>query len=135
MRNARLACIAFVAAFAGSGAAAQTAASDSVRALDAKWASSYATHDTVFARALIDSSVVITSSAGARKTRDQELDDVRPAAGLAMHYFRSRDVDVRVYSATAIVAGLAEWEFEAGGQTRALRRRYTATYVRGGPLG
>ena len=97
--------------------------------------SSYATHDTAFAQALFASELAATSSGGTVKTRDVELADVRPTAGLEMHFFRTKDVDVRIYPGTAVVIGMAEWEFVMGGQTRGLRRRYTATYVRGGSLG
>ena len=51
------------------------------------------------------------------------------------HFFRTRDVRTRTYGETGVVTGLAEWEFENAGRVSALRRRYTAVYVRGGPLG
>ena len=117
-----------------NAASAQTPA-ELVRSLDSAWARSYATHDTAFAQALFASELAVTSSSGAVKTREEELADVRPSAGLQMHFFRTKDVDVRMYPGTAIVIGLAEWEFEMGGQTRNFRRRYTAVYVRGGSLG
>ena len=34
-----------------------------------------------------------------------------------------------------MVIGRAEWEFELEGKVNAVRRRYTAVYVRGGSLG
>jgi ketosteroid isomerase-like protein len=117
-----------------SSASAQTP-SELVRVLDSAWARSYATHDTAFAQALFATELAVTSGAGAVKTREEELADVRPSTGLQMHFFRTKDVDVRMYPGTAIVIGLAEWEFEMGGQTRNFRRRYTAVYVRGGSLG
>ena len=76
---AGLALIAPLARASAQPAAAQGAA-DSVRALDAAWARSYATHDTVFARALFAPELAATSSGGVVKTREVELDDVRPAA-------------------------------------------------------
>ena len=52
-----------------------------------------------------------------------------------MHYFRTSNVDVRVHGTSAAVAGLAEWSFTYNGRTNTIRRRYTATYAQGGPLG
>ena len=88
-----------------------------------------------FAKALFASELAVTSSSGAIKTREGELADIRPSDGLQMHFFRTKGVDVRMYSGTAVVIGLAEWEFAMGGQTRSFRRRYTAVYARGGSLG
>jgi len=52
-----------------------------------------------------------------------------------MEYFRTEDVSCRVYASAAVVPGLAVWRFTYNGQPTALRKRYTATYIRGGPLG
>lgn len=130
----RAAATALALMLAASHASAQSVA-DSVRALDSAWARSYATHDTAFAQALFAAELTATSGGGIVKTRDVELADVRPTPGLTMHFFRTKDVDVRVYPGAAVVIGLAEWEFAMGGETRGLRRRYTAVYVRGGSLG
>lgn len=113
--------------------AAQRAA-DTVRALDSAWARAYATHDTSLAAALFADDLVVTSARGVRKTKADELGDVRPYPGLRMQYFRTTGVDVRPYGDAAVVVGLAEWEFSLEGQARTFRRTYTAAYVRGGPL-
>jgi ketosteroid isomerase-like protein len=115
-------------------AEAQTA-SDTVRRLDSAWARSYATHDTALAKALFADSLVVTGSRGKLKDRNGELGDVRPYPGLQMHYFRTSDVAVRPYGSAAVVTGLAEWSFTMNNQVSNYRYRYTATYVRGGPLG
>jgi ketosteroid isomerase-like protein len=115
-------------------AMAQTAVA-SIRRLDSAWARSYAIHDTSFARALFADSLVVTSGSGAVKDREGELADIRPTADLAMRYFRTQDVVVHAYGPSAVVIGLAEWSFTAKERTTTLRRRYTATYVRGGRLG
>ena len=49
--------------------------------------------------------------------------------------FRTSGVTVRCYTAACAVVGVAEWEFEFNERTNTTRRRYSATYVRGGPLG
>lgn len=58
--------------------------------------------------------------------------DVRPTPGLQMEYFRTEDAACRVYESAAVVTGLAPWRLTYNGQPAALRRRYTAMYVRGG---
>jgi len=105
-----------------------------VRSLDSAWARAYATHDTSLAKALFAEDLVVTSASGARKTKAQEIGDVRPYPGLEMRYFRTTGVDVRLYAGAAVVVGLAEWEFTLEGRVNTVRRTYTATYVRGGPL-
>jgi ketosteroid isomerase-like protein len=107
---------------------------DTVRTLDSAWARAYANHDTSLALALFADDLVVTSAGGVRKTKAEELADVRPYPGLRMRYFRTSNVDVRTYGSVAVVVGLAEWEFTLEGQVRTVRRAYTATYGRGGPL-
>jgi len=107
----------------------------SLRRADSAWARSYAEHDTVTARALFDDRLLVTSGTGALKNKDGELADVRPAAGMQMHYFRTNEQQVRMLGTSAVVAGLAEWSFTYNGRTSTIRRRYTAVYAQGGQLG
>ena len=106
-----------------------------VRALDARWANAYATHDTTFALQLMSDDFVMTSTNGGVKDRATELRDVAGDASSTVHYFRSAAVDVRTHGAAAVVTGRLEWSFTYNGQTNEVARRYTATYARGGPLG
>lgn len=107
---------------------------DIVRSLDSAWARAYATHDTSLAHALFADDLVVTSASGARKTKAQELGDVRSYPGLQMQYFRTTGVDVRMHEGAAVVVGLAEWAFTLEGRVNTVRRTYTAVYVRGGLL-
>ena len=108
---------------------------ESLRRVDAEWARSYAEHDTSTAMKLFDERIIVTSGSGTLKDRNGELGDIRPSAGLQMHYFRTSDVQLRMLVASAVVVGLAEWSFTWNGRTSTIRRRYTATYSQGGPLG
>jgi hypothetical protein len=108
----------------------------SLRRADSAWARSYAQHDTVTAKALFDDRLIVTSGTGALKNKEGELGDIRPSAGLQMHYFRTSNVQVRAIGTTAAaVVGLAEWSFTYNGRTSTVRRRYTATFAQGGRLG
>ena len=108
---------------------------DSVLALDSAWARSYATYDTALAVALLADRLVVTGADGRLKDKAGELADVRPAAGLRMHHFHTSEVRVEAYAGAAIVTGVADWALTYNGREAAVRRRYTAVYVRGGPLG
>lgn len=118
-----------------ANASAQTSDVDQVRALNAGWARSYQVHDTAFAKSLFADSIIVTATNGSVKNKEGELRDVRPQSGLVMSFFRTRDVVIRVYGNAAVVSGVAEWSFTYNGQPNNQSRRYTATYVRGGPLG
>lgn len=107
---------------------------DTIIRLDSAWARAYATHDTGVAKALFAPRILITGTSGRVKDREAELNDVRPIAGLEMHYFHTRDVRVVLYDPAAVVTGLAEWSFSYQGKPNTMRLRYTATYVRGGEL-
>jgi ketosteroid isomerase-like protein len=130
-----------VLAVAGLLAVGQTAQAqagspaDSVRALDSAWAAAYATHDTALAIRLLAEDLIVTSASGNRKDKQQELGDIRPQANLRMHFFRTREVRAIARAGVVVLNGLAEWEFSYNGQMRAVRRRYTAVYARGGTLG
>lgn len=114
---------------------AQSSAVDSIIRLDSAWARSYAVHDTVMAQAIFEKDLLVVGGNGTMKSRDAELRDIRPAPGLTMHYFRTKGADVHCYAAACAVVGVAEWEFEMNGAVSATRRRYSATWVRGGPKG
>jgi ketosteroid isomerase-like protein len=103
--------------------------------LDSAWARAYATHDTTLALQLFAEDLMVTGVSGALKDRNAELADIRRQAGLQMEYFRTSGASVRVYENTAVVTGLAEWKYTFNGQVSSPRRRYTAVYVKGGPLG
>lgn len=108
---------------------------DSVRAIDARWAASYAQHDTALALGLMAPDFVATATNGSTKDRATELADVRANPGLTVHYFRSADVRVRAYGNAAVVTGRLEWSMTYNGRASEVRRRYTATWVRGGAHG
>jgi hypothetical protein len=127
-----LACLALAMPVA---ARAQATARDSVARLDSAWARSYAVHDTATAQALFARDLMVVGGNGATKNREGELRDIRPAAGLKMHFFRTSDVTIHCYTGSCAVVGVAEWEFEFNGRVNTTRRRYSANYVRGGPLG
>ena len=108
---------------------------DTLRSLDSAWARSYATNDTVLAKKLFDDSLIVTGGNGRVKGKPGELADVGPSPGFTIHYFRTRDVVAREYGTAGVVIGLAEWSWTYKGVTNSTRRRYTAVYARGGPLG
>ena len=115
-------------------ATAQTPA-DTIRQLDARWARMYAENDTLTAAKIYADDVVFTSTDGTLKTKAKEMADVRATPGLTLHYFRTKDTQVRVFGTGAVAAGQAEWSFTMNGQTNDVKRRYTIAYARGGPLG
>ncbi len=134
MRLARLACVAALCCLPGI-ARAQRGDEHAIRRLDSLWARMYAQHDTAAALQLYADDLVFTSANGRRKTKAEELADVRPTPGLAMDYFRTTPSEIRVHGDSGVVTGRAEWRFTMNGQPREVRRTYTADYVRGGPLG
>ena len=124
-----------------ASAAAQsppTSPSSDVRtilALDSLWARNYAIHDTVNAARLMSDQFFMTSANGAPKNKTAEMSDIRPTPGLRMEYFRTEGVNAHVYGSAAVVSGFATWAFEMDGRASSARRKYTAVYLRGGPLG
>jgi hypothetical protein len=122
--------LSFCACATSAGAQSVTA---QLRSLDSAWTRSYAMHDTALAMNVMSPEIVITATNGSRKDRAKELEDVRPYPGLELHFFRS--VDVSVVERGAAVIGTLEWEQTMNGRRSLTRRRYTATYARGGPLG
>ena len=108
---------------------------DSIARLDSAWARSYAVHDTALAMAIFTPEVLIVGGNGSMKSRDREMQDIRQQEGLRMHFFRTSNVIIECYAAACAVVGVAEWEFEYNGRVDRTRRRYSATWVRGGSLG
>jgi hypothetical protein len=108
---------------------------DTLRRLDSLWAASYANHDTTLARRLFAPELVITATNGSQKGVNEELRDVAPYPGMTVRYFRSAGQRWQHLDDASVVTGLLEWELETNGQVNAIRRRYTAVWSRGGPLG
>lgn len=103
--------------------------------MDSLWARSYAINDTATAIQLMADDFFMTATNGAVKNKAAELADVRPSPNLRVQYFRTEQVRTRSYGTTGVVTGIVQWAVEQNGATRTLRRRYTAVYSRGGPLG
>lgn len=109
-------------------------ARDSLLAMDSAWARSYAAADTALGNKVFDDSLIVTGGNGRLKDKRGEMADVGPLPpGFQIHYFRTSDV--RVQPRAGVVTGIAEWQWTWQGRTQSTRRRYTAVYVRGGPLG
>lgn len=102
---------AFAAALSSAPVGAQDP-TDALRRLDAEWARSYAENDTATAIKLFDDRIVVTGGIGTVKDKNGELADVRPTAGLQMHYFRTSNVDVRVHGPSAAATG-AYWRLSS----------------------
>jgi ketosteroid isomerase-like protein len=126
-----------VDAYAGLSGEAPASPADetAIRKLDSLWARMYATTDTATALQLYAEPLAFIGANGQAKTRSQEMEDIRPTAGLTMEYFRTTPTLLRTFQNVAIVSGTAEWRFSFNGPPRDVRRGYTAIYSRGGPLG
>ena len=117
---------------------ASTTAAAQARSLagaDSLWAHNDAVHDTASALQLMSEDFFMTTSQGRTKHRADELADIRPTAGLTMHYFRTEGARLREYGETGVVTGVAAWSYEMNGRVSSVRRRYTAVYRRGGTIG
>lgn len=126
----RIAAVALIGFASTSGAQSVTS---QLLAIDSAWTRSYATHDTALAIRVMAPEIVITATNGSTKDRAKELEDVKPYPGMTVNYFRS--ANVKVVERAAVVIGTLEWETVSNGRTSPVRRKYTATYAKGGPLG
>ena len=113
---------------------------ETLRRLDAGWANMYAEQDSVYALQLLSDDFIITTYEGGVngkpfvevvQDRASALKAVRPLHFISVYYFRTRDTQIRLHGDAAVITGVVE-------EINPIRRvtgRYTATYVRGGPLG
>jgi len=127
--------VTFGLACSPSGRTAPAVATLTLTQADSIWARNYAMHDTASALRLMPDDFFMTTSNGRVKDRASELGDIRAQSGLTMRYFRTEDVRAREYGTAGVVTGTASWAFEMSGRPSSVRRRYTAVYRRGGPLG
>lgn len=101
-----------------------------VRAADAVWARANASGDIEAIQRLFHPALIVVSGAGAIRTRDQELDEIRPNPAMTTHFFRTDDVSVRMCGAAALVVGHARWRITYQGRDIDHSRRYTSIYSR-----
>ena len=108
----------------------------SLRRVDSLWASTYASHDTATALAIMDPDFFMTGVSGRLKDRATELGDIRKSPGFEVPWFRSEDVRARVLGDAAYTAGILTWELRRpDGNASSYRFRYTAVWQRGGREG
>jgi ketosteroid isomerase-like protein len=87
--------------------------------------------DSVFLKDLFHENMIITSGNGTKRDKRGELKDALDPR-YSVNFFRARNVDVRVYDATAIVTGELYWEMVFDGKTAANERAFTFTYAKVG---
>jgi hypothetical protein len=107
---------------------------DSLYWLDSAWARAYLRHDVKMAERLFDDSLFVTSGPGRIKDKPGEIGDVRETPGMTLNHFRTRDVIVRAYKEAGVVMGLLDWSFTLNERVTRNYRRYTAVWIRGGPM-
>lgn len=85
--------------------------------------------DSVTLKELFDDRMVVTGGNGSRRSKYEELKDLLDAA-YKVNFFKSRNVDVRVFDGTAVVTGEFFWEIVFDGKASAIERSFTFTYSR-----
>jgi ketosteroid isomerase-like protein len=123
---------AVAAAGQAQGGAARKAGKDeaAVLAADRAWADAAARGDVSVLEKLFADEYVIVSADGSLKDKQREIDNLRAAPDVVTHYFRTEDVEARVYDDAAVVRGRAVWKVNFKGREIDNNRRYTSTYVK-----
>jgi ketosteroid isomerase-like protein len=103
-----------------------------VLAADRAWADAIARGDVAALDRVFADEFVIVSPNGDVKDKRQEINNLAPAPDVTTYYFRTEDVEARVYKDAAVVRGRAVWKVKYKGQDIDNNRRYTSTYVRRG---
>lgn len=85
--------------------------------------------DSTFLKGLFHDNMIITSGSGTRRDKEGEIKDALDPR-YAVNFFRSRNVDVRVFENTAIVTGELFWEMLFDGKTTTNERVFTFTYAK-----
>jgi ketosteroid isomerase-like protein len=129
-----LACLSPAAAVRAQGGAARKVGKDeaAVLAADRAWADAAARGDVRALGELFADDFMIVSPNGDLKNKQQEINNLAPAPDVTTYYFRTEDVEARVYDDAAVVRGRAVWKVKWQGRDIDNNRRYTSTYVKRG---
>ena len=85
--------------------------------------------DSVTLRKMFHPDMVVTGGNGSRRNATAEIKDcVDPRYKVA--YFKTNNIETRVFDKTAILLGDLEWQITSGDQPMTLKRRITYTYVK-----
>ena len=103
-----------------------------VLAADRAWAEAIARGDVRALGELFADDFVVVSPNGDVKNKRQEIANLAPAPDVLTYYFRTEDVEARVYKCAAVVRGRAVWKVKWQGRDIGNDRRYTSTYVKRG---
>jgi ketosteroid isomerase-like protein len=101
-----------------------------VLAADRAWAAAIARGDVKALGELFADDFEIVSPNGDVKDKRQEIANLAPAPDVVTYYFRTEDVEARVYGSAAVVRGRAVWKVKWQGRDIDNDRRYTSTYVK-----
>ena len=116
----------------GGATAGRTKDEAAVLAADRAWADAIARADVATLEKLFADEYVIVGNNGSTKDKRQEIADLAPAADVKTYYFRTEDVEARVFGCAAVVRGRAVWKVNYKGREIDNNRRYTSTYVKRG---
>lgn len=124
-------CACIASAQARGGAAGEHGKDEAaVLAADRAWAEAIARGDVAALEKLFADEYVLVSANGATKDKRQEIANLAPAADITTYYFRTEDVEARLYGCAAVVRGRAVWKIKYQGRDIDHNRRYTSTYVK-----
>ena len=101
-----------------------------LRVEDANWARANAEGRTDVMKRLLHPEAVIVSGAGLLRSRDEEIEEIRPRPNLTVEYFRTEEVSIKMCGPIAIVVGLARWRIASQDRAMDHVRRYTSIYTR-----
>jgi ketosteroid isomerase-like protein len=121
-----------VALCQAQGGAARKISKDeaAVLAADRAWADAAARGDVSALEKLFADDYMIVGPDGSLGNKQREINNLRPAPDVVTYYFRTEDVEARVYTDAAVVRGRAVWKVNFKGREIDNNRRYTSTYVK-----
>ncbi len=85
-------------------------------------------YDTAFFERFFDNSMVLTSTNGSHRNKQEEINDLLfKIPGLTLEYFVADSLKIILFGKTAIIAGVLSWKFKE--QTTITKRSFTFTCI------
>ena len=105
-------------------------AEQAVRDLEHKYSDAVMRQDVAAVGNLLADDFVATSSRGEMRDKAKEIEDINPSPDFKMEGFSLDDIEVRLFSETAIVTGRSTLRVAFKGQSNRSAFRYTRVYVK-----
>lgn len=122
--------LAFLILLVTTSASAQSKAEREVSETVKQWAATIVSRDMDALGRILADDIIITDFNGGTRGKKEELEVLKPVAGVKTVSVDNEDVKIKIFDKTAVVTALTKMVFDLNGKEATSHMRYTAVFVK-----